>query len=136
MVHIRRGDYVHLPVAAKVHGFLGLDYYQKGMDLLLASDPRIQFFVFSDDLDWAKANLPHQDKITFIHGTEEITAPVQELFLMTKCKKHLIANSSLSWWGAWLSTSANPHVIAPHRWTNDTDKSWDDLLPAQWQRIK
>lgn len=135
MVHIRRGDYVHLPAAAKVHGFLGLDYYQKGMDLLLASDPRIQFFVFSDDLDWAKANLPHQDKITFIHGTEDITAPVQELFLMTKCKKHLIANSSLSWWGAWLSASENPQVIAPQRWTNDTDKSWGDLLPQQWQKF-
>jgi hypothetical protein len=135
MIHIRRGDYVHLPVAAKIHGFLGLDYYQKGMEIILASDPNIQFFVFSDDLEWAKANLPHQDKMTFIHSTEEKTAPIQELFLMIQCQKHLIANSSLSWWGAWLSNSANPQVIAPLKWTNDTDKSWDDLLPAQWQRI-
>jgi len=123
MVHIRRGDYVHLPVAAKVHGFLGLDYYQKGMD------------IFSDDLDWAKANLPYQDKITFIQSANQPSDPAQELFLMTQCQKHLIANSSLSWWGAWLCDHPNSQVIAPHQWTNDLDKNWDDLLPAQWQRI-
>ena len=54
---------------------------------------------------------------------------------MTHCQKHLIANSSLSWWGAWLSNSTKPQVFAPLKWTNDTNKSWDDLLPAQWQRI-
>ena len=135
MIHIRRGDYVHLPVAAKVHGFLGLDYYQKGMGILLASDPNIRFFVFSDDLEWAKGNLPHQDRMIFIQSTEEKTAPIQELFLMIQCQRHLIANSSLSWWGAWLSNSPKPQVIAPLQWTNDTDKSWDDLLPVQWQRI-
>ncbi len=135
MVHIRRGDYVHLPVAAKVHGFLGLDYYQKGMSLLIASDPNMQFFVFSDDIDWAKANLPFQDRICFIESSTEQNAPVQELFLMNQCQKHLIANSSLSWWGAWLSNSSAPLVIAPKHWTNDRDKNWDDLLPQQWQRI-
>ena len=135
MIHIRRGDYVHLPVAAKVHGFLGLDYYQQGMDILLASNPDTQFFVFSDDLDWAKANLPHQDKVTFIQSANQPSDPVQELFLMTQCQKHLIANSSLSWWGAWLCDQPNSQVIAPRQWTNDLDKNWDDLLPAQWQRI-
>lgn len=135
MVHIRRGDYIHLPAAAKVHGFLGLDYYQKGMGVLLTTDPNIQFFVFSDDLDWAKANLPYQDRLTFIRSTDESTAPVQELFLMTHCQKHLIANSSLSWWGAWLSSSLEPHVIAPQKWTNDLGKNWNDLLPTCWQRI-
>lgn len=135
MVHVRRGDYVHLPAAAKVHGFLGLDYYQKGMDILLASDPSTQFFVFSDDIDWVRVNLPYQNRITFIESAGTNTDPIQELFLMTQCQKHLIANSSLSWWGAWLSSRAHSQVIAPHHWTNDRDKSWDDLLPKQWQRI-
>ena len=135
MIHIRRGDYVNLPVAAKVHGFLGLDYYQNGMRLLLENNIHTHFFVFSDDLDWAKANLPHQEKITYIETTDEKTAPIQELFLMTQCRRHLIANSSLSWWSAWLSVDQNPHVIAPKRWTNDIDKEWDDLLPSHWQRI-
>ena len=135
MIHIRRGDYVNLPVATKAHGFLGLEYYQNGMRLLLESDVHTHFFVFSDDLDWAKANLPYQEKITYIETTDEKTAPIQELFLMTQCQRHLIANSSLSWWSAWLSISQNPRVIAPKRWTNDVDKEWDDLLPSHWQRI-
>jgi hypothetical protein len=135
MVHIRRGDYVHLPVAAKVHGFLGLEYYQQGMDLLWNSDPDVHFFVFTDDHAWAKANLPHQEKITFIKSAVEKSAPVEELLLMTKCKKHLIANSSLSWWGAWLNTSQNPQVIAPKQWTNDLETSWSNLLPSAWIRI-
>jgi Glycosyl transferase family 11 len=135
MVHVRRGDYVHLPVAAKVHGFLGLAYYQEGMRLLLETNPDIWFFVFSDDLEWAKANLPYPERICFIESASEKSAPVQELFLMSQCQKHLIANSSLSWWGAWLSNGSNPQVIAPQNWTNDRDKSWDDLLPPQWQRI-
>lgn len=135
MVHIRRGDYVHLPVAAKIHGFVGLDYYQKGFDRLLASNPNIHFFVFSDDIEWAKCNLPHQEKIHFIESVDEFNAPVQELFLMSQCQKHLIANSSLSWWGAWLSESTIPMIIAPKNWTNDRDKNWDDLLPKHWQKL-
>lgn len=135
MVHIRRGDYVHLPVAAKIHGFLGLDYYQKGFDRLLASDPNTHFFVFSDDMEWAKSHLPYQDKICFIESIGAKNAPVQELFLMSQCQKHLIANSSLSWWGAWLSESVTPMVITPKHWTTDQDKNWDDLLPKHWQKI-
>lgn len=135
MVHIRRGDYVHLPFAAKIHGFLGLDYYQKGFDLLLASDPNTHFFVFSDDLKWAKDHLPRQDNICFVESIGEKNAPVQELFLMSQCQKHLIANSSLSWWGAWLSNSKVPLIIAPKYWTTDRNKNWDDLLPQHWQKI-
>jgi len=135
MVHIRRGDYVHLPIASKVHGFLGLDYYLKGIELLLAKNPDTHFFIFSDDAEWAKSHLPHQDKMTFIDSLEEKTAPVQELYLMSQCKTYLIANSSLSWWGAWLCKNENAYVIAPKKWTNDESKTWDDLLPKWWQRI-
>ncbi len=135
MIHVRRGDYVHLASAAKVHGFIGLDYYQQGMEALLHKNPETQFFVFSDDLDWVRSNLPHQDKITFIKSLEKSDAVIQELELMTHCQNHLIANSSLSWWAAWLAKSVDNTVICPSRWTNDLTKSWDDLLPANWQRI-
>jgi hypothetical protein len=135
MVHVRRGDYVHLLSAAKVHGFIGLDYYQQGMEAILNKNPEIHFFVFSDDLDWVKANLPYQDKITFIKSLAKSDAVIQELELMTYCQNHLIANSSLSWWAAWLAKSVNNTVICPSRWTNDLTKNWDDLLPANWQRI-
>jgi hypothetical protein len=133
MVHIRRGDYVNLEGAAKVHGFVGLDYYQSGMAILLGRNPDTQFFIFSDDLTWAKANLPYQDKLILIESSDSKDAVVQELELMTHCQSHLIANSSLSWWAAWLSK--NDSVICPKKWTNDLAMSWDDLLPAHWQRI-
>lgn len=135
MVHVRRGDYVHLASAAKVHGFLGLDYYQQGMAMLLDRNPEIHFFVFSDDLDWVKANLPHQDKITFVQSLADSDVVIQELELMTHCQHHLIANSSLSWWAAWLAKDLNNTVICPSRWTSDLAMNWDDLLPAHWQRI-
>jgi hypothetical protein len=105
------------------------------MDLFLEKDPATQFFIFSDDLNWARENLPHQERICFIESTSKYNAPLEELFLMTQCQRHLIANSSLSWWGAWLSSNPSPLVIAPRNWTNDSHKSWDDLLLPQWQRI-
>ena len=135
MVHVRRGDYVHLASAAKVHGFIGLDYYQRGMTILLEKRPETHFFVFSDDLDWVRSNLPHQDRITFIQSLECNDAVIQELELMTHCQSHLIANSSLSWWAAWLAKNPHNFVICPSKWTNDSTMIWDDLLPAHWQQI-
>ena len=135
MVHVRRGDYVNLASAAKVHGFIGLDYYQKGMQSILEKNPDTQFFVFSDDLQWAKENLPYQDKCRFIEPTSSVDAVIQELELMTHCQHHLIANSSLSWWAAWLSKNPNGSVICPSQWTTDTSINWSDLLPSSWQRI-
>ena len=135
MVHVRRGDYVNLPSAAKIHGFIGLDYYHQGMNLLIKKNVDVQFFVFSDDLDWAQKNLPHQERITFIQSLDADDAVVQELKLMTSCQNHLIANSSLSWWGAWLGKDLNKTVICPKKWTNDMSANWDDLLPSTWIRI-
>ena len=137
MVHIRRGDYIHLAAASKVHGFLGLDYYINGMAILLAKNLEVEFFVFSDDIKWAQENLPLQEKITYIQVNPDMTSAPQELFLMSQCKYHLIANSSLSWWGAWLAhgNNAQGRVICPIHWTNDHCMNWNDLLPHSWERI-
>lgn len=135
MVHVRRGDYVNLASAAKVHGFIGLEYYQKGMKSIQEKNHDTQFFVFSDDLSWAKENLPYPDQCTFVESSSSSDAVIQELELMTHCQNHLIANSSLSWWAAWLSKHASGLVVCPSQWTTDSGMNWDDLLPAQWQRI-
>jgi hypothetical protein len=135
MVHIRRGDYVNLASAAKIHGFIGLEYYREGMRLLLNKNPEIHFFVFSDDLKWAKQNLPHSERSTFIQSLGNSDAVIQELELMMHCQNHLIANSSLSWWAAWLSKQSNGVILCPKKWTNDLSMNWDDLLPNTWQRI-
>jgi hypothetical protein len=135
MVHIRRGDYVNLASASKIHGFIGLEYYREGMGLLLNKNPEIHFFVFSDDLEWAKQNLPHSERSTFIQSLGNSDAVIQELELMMHCQNHLIANSSLSWWAAWLSKQSNGVILCPKKWTNDLSMNWDDLLPNTWQRI-
>ena len=135
LVHVRRGDYVHLASAAKVHGFLGLDYYQRGMDTLLSHNPNLRFFVFSDDLVWAKDNLPYPERTTWVESIDQSDAVVQELHLMTHCQNYLIANSSLSWWAAWLASHPNQMVICPSKWTTDARMTWDDLLPPDWIRI-
>jgi hypothetical protein len=137
MVHIRRGDYIDLPAASKVHGFLGLDYYIQGMAIFLEQNPTIQFFVFSDDIPWARGHLPFQERITFVEVSPELESVTQELYLMSQCQFHLIANSSLSWWGAWLAheESSLDKVICPAHWTNDREMNWNDLLPPNWSRI-
>ena len=135
MVHVRRGDYVNLASAAKIHGFIGLDYYIKGMELLLEKNSNTQFFVFSDDLEWAKANLPYQEKCIFIESLPSNDAVIQELELMTHCQHHLIANSSLSWWAAWLGNNPDGLVICPAKWMNDSALDFNDLLPTEWRRI-
>ena len=135
MVHVRRGDYVNLASAAKVHGFIGLDYYLKGMKLLLEKNLDTHFFVFSDDIDWAKENLPYPERTTFVQSINSSDAVIQELELMTHCQHHLIANSSLSWWAAWLSKNPNGAILCPKKWMNDSSLDLNDLLPPRWQRI-
>ena len=135
MLHIRRGDYVNSPSAAKFHGVLPLSYYQQAIEALLLNEPDAHFFIFSDDLPWAKEALPKNLNITFVENALRADAAAQELQLMTQCKHHIIANSSLSWWGAWLKPDSNSLVYAPNRWISDSSLDLSKLLPARWNRI-
>lgn len=135
MLHIRRGDYVDSPSAAKFHGALSPIYYQKSIEALLLNKPDAHFFVFSDDLPWAKEALPKNLKITFVENSLQADAAAQELQLMTECKHHIIANSSLSWWGAWLNKNCGGLVFAPNRWISDSSLDLSHLLPNHWQRV-
>ena len=135
MMHIRRGDYVNSPSAAKFHGVLPLSYYQKAIELLLSKKPDAHFFIFSDDLPWAKEALPQDLKITFVENALKPDDASQELQLMTECQHHIIANSSLSWWGAWLKQDRSGLIYAPNRWISDSSLDLSHLLPANWHRI-
>ncbi len=135
MLHIRRGDYVNSPSAAKFHGVLPLSYYQQAIEVLLLQKPDSHFFIFSDDLPWAKEALPKNLKITFVENALQADAAAQELQLMTECKHQIIANSSLSWWGAWLKQDCNGLVFTPNRWISDNSLDLSNLLPTSWHRI-
>jgi hypothetical protein len=135
MLHIRRGDYVDSPSASRLHGVLPLSYYDQTIEKLLLYYPASHFFVFSDDLNWAKEALPKNLNMTFIENSHQSDAAAEELQLMYECKHHIIANSSLSWWGAWLKQDDRGVVFAPKRWINDSSFDTSNLLPESWQRL-
>lgn len=133
-VHIRRGDYVSDPATNRVHGTLDPDYYERSMDLIAAKITNPHFFIFSDDPGWAKMNLTMKHGRTVIDNNDEAHAH-EDFRLMSRCKHHIIANSSFSWWAAWLSPYLDKIVIAPKKWFNDPSINTSDLIPESWLRI-
>ena len=132
-VHVRRGDYVTLQSASAYHGICSLDYYRAALQYVVdrVADP--VFFVFSDDPDWTSENLRFDHTTHYIRHNSADTA-FQDLRLMSKCNHHIIANSSFSWWGAWLSDDNQGLVIAPDQWFAG-GRPTPDLLPADWVRL-
>lgn len=137
-VHIRRGDYISNPAFAKVHGFVGIDYYNKALQRICNEIVSPVFFVFSDDIAWAKENLRLGKNAIFVsHNTG--ASSFEDMRLMSLCKHNIIANSSFSWWGAWLNNYANKIVIAPQKWfadrsvVADYDKFMENLIPKSWR---
>ena len=124
-LHIRRTDYLSNPN----HTALDIDYYVRALEMM---DPNLQVIVFSDDVEWCKKQDMFSSDRFFI---SESSNRYVDMCLISLCKKHIIANSSFSWWGAWLSGSND--VIAPKKWfgPGNIDKSTDDLIPERWVRI-
>jgi hypothetical protein len=130
-VHIRRGDYVNDPAVANVLGPLPLEYYYEAIEIIQASIPNPSLFVFSDDILWAKQNLTVDIPITFV----DINTPdtdYEDIHLMSLCKHHIIANSSFSWWGAWLNPKPEKLVVAPKKWFKKEISNTGDLIPSSW----
>ena len=132
-VHVRRGDYLSNPVAAQLHGTCPVSYYNLGIRELRQGLSQPHCFVFSDDPVWVRASLAFDCPMTVVDVNSSANAYL-DLALMTACRHFLIANSSLSWWGAWLGTQPGKKVIAPARWFLTTDKDTRDLMPDSWQR--
>lgn len=130
-IHVRRGDYVHNESSNKFHGTCSIDYYERSAKMLAEKTGVENFFVFSDEPDWVKANIVLPYSTTFIshnHGRESYW----DIHLMRHCRHHIIANSSFSWWGAWLNVSPGKTVIAPKNWFNDPSASINEIIPEGW----
>jgi hypothetical protein len=134
-VHVRRGDYVSVPAAAAFHGLCGLDYYEAAFERIEAAVSRPRYFVFSDDLPWARGHLRFRHPAVFVDHNAT-APPCEDLRLMAACRHFVIANSSFSWWGAWLSRQpeADKLVIAPRRWFLVPDANLD-RTPPSWVRL-
>jgi hypothetical protein len=136
-IHVRRGDYVSLASAASLHGVLPISYYDHALAYVRERTVNPQFFVFSDDIAWCEMHLPlKREEVTYVvHNTGG--AAWQDLALMSRCHHHIIANSSFSWWGAWLADQkqhGKPRlVIAPSKWfAGQTEQSLKDRFPTHW----
>ena len=111
-LHIRRGDYITDKKANSVHGTCDLNYYAAAIKLINEKFENTHFFVFSDDIAWTKENLQLENATYIDHKT----IPHEDMFLMSLCKHNITANSSFSWWGAWLNQHKDKTVIAPKKW--------------------
>jgi len=133
-LHVRRGDYVSNPTTNQYHGLCNLEYYQAAIHYICQLVDSPTFFIFSDDIHWAKEHLPlSQDQACYVSA--EQLPDYEELMLMKACQHNIIANSSFSWWGAWLNPNPNKVVIAPKKWFNNETINTTDLLPVEWLKL-
>ena len=133
-LHIRRGDYVSNQATNKVHGFLGIGYYEKAIQIISNKVSEPYFFVFSDDIAWARENLQLTNKVRFIEHNR-CQNSYEDMRLMSLCKHHIIANSSFSWWGAWLGQNPNKIVLYPVKWFATNDRDISTLCPPEWKGV-
>lgn len=128
-LHVRRTDFLSGTRTKKVHNVIPIDYYQKAVILAQTRIKNLKFFIFSDDIEWVKSNM------TYLPGDSEFINhnkgdnSYQDMHLMSLCKSAIIANSSFSWWGAWLGDQKQV-VYAPPKWTNKIHAS--DIVPKRW----
>jgi hypothetical protein len=139
-LHIRRGDYVSLVAASKHHGALGISYYQAALRRIRDQISSPTIFVFSDEPEWCRSNLLLDDADATFVGNNSGPSAWQDLILMSHCEHHIIANSSFSWWGAFLADLRRPSaqriVIAPRRWFNtNAYQDVSDRLPYHWVKL-
>ena len=126
-LHVRRGDYLK---SKDLGGVCTTEYYKKAIDYISMKIDNPKFFIFSDDILWCENNLEVEDAryINFNKGKDSY----QDMHLMSLCKHNIIANSSFSWWGAWLNSNKNKIVISPKIWFKNRNISTNDLLLEEW----
>lgn len=130
-LHVRRGDYVSLDYVNKIHGVCSLDYYRAAIGYIAKAVSKPHFYLFSDDIDWVIENLKIDYPYTIVDFNQG--RGWFDLNLMKNCKHNIIANSSFSWWGAWLNEYCDKIVIAPKKWMNKKQK--EDVIPSSWIKL-
>lgn len=127
-LHVRRGDYLTLDGAKRCHGVCPLKYYQKAVKYIAKKVTDPHFYIFSDDIPWVIENLKPEYPYTVVDFNSN--KGFLDMNLMKNCKHNIIANSSFSWWGAWLNENPSKIVIAPKKWLCEKQK--DSIIPKNW----
>ncbi len=134
-LHIRRGDYASKASVSKILGVCSLDYYTRCVEHVTKTVKNPHFFVFSDEPESARDNLKQPYPTTFVdHNAPD--KGYEDLRLMSQCRHHIIANSTFSWWGAWLNPRKDKMVFAPKSWHAGKKFDTTDLIPDEWTRIR
>ena len=129
-IHIRRGDYIHNLTSMDVHGICSKDYYVKSIRLIkekLGTD-NIHFYIFTDDANWVRNEMNWEVDCTLVSDKK----PIEDFYLMSLCKHNIIANSTFSWWAAWLNENENKSIFVPKQWTNMLQTEKIELAPKNW----
>lgn len=129
-MHVRRGDYVSNSKAHDNHGVCSLKYYQYAIDYIAKYIKEPFFYIFSDDISWVKSNIKINYPCIYVDHNTGVDS-YKDMHLMTLCKHHIVANSTFSWWGAWLGVNKEKIVIAPKNWFAN-QLNTNDLIPESW----
>ena len=132
-IHIRRGDYVSDSNANHFHGICSEQYYSAALNTIEGKIKTPNYYIFSDEILWVKNNMNFPKNSIYIEN--EYEHPIFEMNLMSMCKHNIIANSSFSWWGAWLNKNPSKVVIAPKRWILSEKYETEDIIPKNWIKI-
>jgi hypothetical protein len=132
-VHVRRGDYT-APKRQQRFGLLSIDYYRAAMEMIATRVADAWFLVFSDDLDWCREAFADMRRLELAPPVSDDRAH-EHLRMMAACKHHVTANSSFSWWGAWLEQQPDSLVVAPKTWYADPSIGEAGLVPPDWIRL-
>jgi len=132
--HIRRGDYVSDSKTKAYHGVDLKQYYADAIILIKEKVKNPYFFIFSDEPKWVIENFKGEFNFTVVDCNSGKTG-YEDMRLMSACKHNIIANSSFSWWGAWLNNNPGKIVTAPKNWFTDKSIDTTDLIPETWERL-
>ena len=131
-LHVRRGDYATNPRVIYEYGTCAPTYYTRAIEYLESRHPDITYVVFSDDIAWVKAHLPVGARAIYVD--DPTISDVESLMLMSQCTHNIVANSSFSWWGAWLNQHLEKIVVSPTPWFEHQPTD-PHLIPEDWIRI-
>ena len=132
-LHVRRGDYVNDPKNSNIINICSLEYYREAIEYIVNRIEKPVFYIFSDDMAWVKAHLSTDFPCIYVDYNSGLES-YRDMQLMSLCKHHIIANSSFSWWGAWLNANPEKMVIAPRKWFVNNNNV-DDLIPQDWIKL-
>jgi hypothetical protein len=130
-MHVRRGDYVMNEQVLAYHGVCGVEYYRNALEAINEKNTKPELFIFSDDSEWCRQNLKFDANCVYVDHNKGDQSYI-DMQLMSLCKHNIIANSSFSWWGAWLNANPDKKVVAPAKWFNDPNAQTPDIYPESW----